>query len=128
MNVGINLSSNELTGPVPPILEQQNRTVILDNNPELCGSLLSNPCPVPSADSPPPPLSPQSNTAQGSKEPILSRQAVVAIVVGGSVGIVVVVLVFGYCCMMKLSQCVTSLKSTPDSDRVHVFGVISPTS
>ncbi|KAL2653889.1 hypothetical protein R1flu_022017 [Riccia fluitans] len=97
----LDLSNNNLTGSIPSdgTLRDQSPSAF-QNNPGLCGPPLATTCtsspPPSSALSPPttPPSSPPREMV--TRKVRLSSKAVIAIVIGDSVGIVVIVLVFIY--------------------------------
>ncbi|KAG6555705.1 hypothetical protein Mapa_002942 [Marchantia paleacea] len=108
-SASLDFSNNNFSGPIPRngILAKQSPSAFL-NNPGLCGAPLATACPPSGAPSPGPasPLGPSSPSpaAVVMRKAGLSTKALIAIVVGDSVGILVIVIVFVYC-LRRRSNC-----------------------
>ncbi|OVA14257.1 Protein kinase domain [Macleaya cordata] len=107
--VYIDLTSNNLSGPIPQngALENRGPTAFI-GNPGLCGPPLKNPCPsgTPGADGPSsfpylpgnsPAVTADSEGGKTGKSKGLSKNAVIAIVASDVVGICLIGLLFSYC-------------------------------
>ncbi|BBN12464.1 hypothetical protein Mp_5g20310 [Marchantia polymorpha subsp. ruderalis] len=108
-SASLDFSSNNLSGPIPRdgALANQSPSAF-SNNPGLCGAPLATACapseaPSPGAASALGPSSP-SPAAVTMRKAGLSTKALIAIVVGDSVGILVIVIVFVYC-LRRRSNC-----------------------
>ncbi|KAF9593640.1 hypothetical protein IFM89_024457 [Coptis chinensis] len=107
--VYIDLSYNNLSGPIPQngALENRGPTAFIEN-PDLCGPPLKNPCSsdTPGANSPSsfpympennPPVVSDNNENESGKSRGLSRNSLIAIVVGDVIGICLIGILFSYC-------------------------------